>query len=348
MSRAIERIWAADGPAAWALTPLSWLFGAAVGLKNLLYDAGVLRARRLALPAVSVGNLSVGGTGKTPVSAWFAAELARRGATPAIVLRGYGDDEVLVHRALNPGVAVIVDADRVRGVEAARAQGATVAVLDDAFQHRRAARDADIVLVAAEQGTAQRLLPAGPLREGRSALRRASVLVVTRKSASRESAEAAAAGWTGFAGAPPTAVMALAAGNVREAATGLGPALLGAPSGAARDVSALGGVRVLAVSGIGAPEAFAAQLAGAGAQVTPVTYGDHHAYSADDARVLAARAQTEGFALVVCTLKDAVKLAPLWPRQGPPLWYLSQAVSVERGGEVLTALLDRLAAMART
>ena len=143
MSRAIERIWAEDGPAAWALTPLSWIFSTAVAVKNVLYDIGLLRARKLALPAVSVGNLSVGGTGKTPVSAWVAAELARRGARPAIVLRGYGDDEVLVHRALNPGVPVIVDADRVRGAATAKAQGATVVVLDDAFQHRRAARDAD-------------------------------------------------------------------------------------------------------------------------------------------------------------------------------------------------------------
>jgi tetraacyldisaccharide 4'-kinase len=348
MSRAIERIWAADGPAAWALAPLSWIFGAAVALKNLLHDTGVLRAKQLALPAVSVGNLSVGGTGKTPVSAWVAAELARRGAKPAIVLRGYGDDEVLVHRALNPGVPVIVDADRVRGAAAAKLQGATIVVLDDAFQHRRAARDADIVLVAAEQGAAHRLLPAGPLREGRGALRRASVLVVTRKSASREAAEAVGAAWTGFSGAPARAQIALAAGALRQAATGDGPALLsaGAAAGEARDVTALNGAKVLAISGIGAPDAFAAQLSAAGAQVTPVTYGDHHAYSPNDARVLAARAEREG--MPVCTLKDAVKLAPHWPRQGPTLWYLSQAVFVERGGEVLEALLDRLAAAAQS
>jgi len=347
VSRGIEKVWAADGPAAWALTPLSWLFSAAVGLKNLLYDVGVLHAQKLALPAVSVGNLSVGGTGKTPVSAWVAAELARRGARPAIVLRGYGDDEVLVHRALNPGVPVIVDADRVRGAAVAQAQGATVLVLDDAFQHRRAARDVDIVLIAAEQGAAHRLLPAGPLREGRGALRRASAVVVTRKSASLKEAEAAAAGWTGYSGAPPTAVVALGAGGLREASSGAGPALLTDGAASGRDVASLRGARVLAISGIGAPEAFAAQLASVGAIVTPVTYGDHHAYTSDDAKVLSSRAEREGFVMAVCTLKDAVKLARLWPRQGPTLWYLSQAVSVERGGEVLAALLDRLAAMAR-
>jgi tetraacyldisaccharide 4'-kinase len=279
-----------------------------------------------------------------------AAELARRGAKPAIVLRGYGDDEVLVHRALNPGVPVIVDADRARGTVSAKAEGATVVVLDDAFQHRRAARDADIVLVAAEQGAAHRLLPAGPLREGRAALGRASVLVVTRKSASRESAEAAAAAWTGYSGAPPSAVVTLAAGALHQAASGTGDGLLrlsaDAPAGATRAISTLRGTPVLAISGIGAPAAFAAQLTAAGALVTPVTYGDHHPYSDADAQVLAARAEREG--LAVCTLKDAVKLAPRWPRQGPPLWYLSQAVSVERGGEELATLLDRLAAMART
>ena len=217
MSHAIERMWAKDSAAAWALTPLSWLFGAATGLRNLCYDLGVLRAIPLGLPTVSVGNLSVGGTGKTPVSAWVAAELIRLGARPAILLRGYGADEQLVHERLNPSVPVIADADRVAGAARARAVGATVLVLDDAFQHRRAARDVDLVLVATEQSGAHRLLPAGPLREGRASLRRASVLVLTRKSASLAEAEAAAARWSGFAGAPPTAILHLKAAELRGA-----------------------------------------------------------------------------------------------------------------------------------
>lgn len=331
MSHAIERVWAADGMAARALTPLSWLFAAGTGLRNALFDLGVLRSERLPIPAVSVGNLSVGGTGKTPVAAWVAQELRARGARPAIVMRGYGADEPLVHRRLNPDVPVIVNADRVAGARAAAEAGATVAVLDDAFQHRRARRDVDLVLVAAEQGAARRLLPAGPLREGRGALRRASLLIVTRKSASLAEAEAVAAEWTAFAGAPASCVVALVPGPLRDARDAAAVPL---------DTGHLAGRRVLAISAIGAPTAFAAQLTAHGAIVTQATFPDHHPFDARDAAALTARA--ESLDLAVCTLKDAVKLAPLWPREASPLWYLSQAVVVERGVAPLREALHRL------
>lgn len=332
MSRAVERIWAADGPAAWALTPLSWIFAGATAARNFLFDIGLLRSRSLGLPTISIGNLSVGGTGKTPVAAWVAQRLLAAGARPAILLRGYGDDEPLVHRLLTPGIPVVADANRVRGAAVARAQGATVLVLDDAFQHRQAHRDVDLVLMAAEQRAAHRVLPAGPLREGRGALRRASLLVVTRKSASLGDAEAFAAAWTGFAGAPESVVLALVPRELRPAAVESGLAPL--------PLDALRGRDVLAISAIGNPEAFEAQLTSLGAQVTSARYPDHHPYLAADVTALAGRAGPQ--TLVVCTLKDAVKLGDRWPRQAPPLWYLSQAVEVERGAASLDRALRRL------
>ncbi len=332
MSDAIERIWAADGPAAWALTPLSWLFGAATATRNLLFDVGILRAHALGLPTISVGNLSVGGTGKTPVAAWVAQRLLAAGARPAILLRGYGDDEPSVHRLLTPGIPVIPDANRSRGAAAARAQGASVLVLDDAFQHRQVRRDVDLVLVSAEQRAAHRLLPAGPLREGKRALRRATLLVVTRKSASLAEAEACAAAWSGFAGAPESAVLALRPQQLVpvSAEQGLAPLPL----------EALRGRPLLAVSAIGNPGAFEDQLVQLGAAVRSARFADHHPFSADEVDDLARRATAE--MLVVCTLKDAVKLGGRWPRQAPPLWYLSQAVEVERGGASLDRALQRL------
>lgn len=332
MSHAVERMWAADGPAAWALTPLSWLFRAATGARNALFDLGVLRAHDLGLPTISVGNLSVGGTGKTPVAAWVAQSLMARGARPAILLRGYGDDEPLVHARLTPGIPVIADPDRVRGAAAARAAGATVLVLDDAFQHRRAKRDVDLVLVAAEQRLAHRLLPAGPLREGRGALRRATMVVVTRKSASADEAAAAAALWTGFAGAPPAAVVALTPGPLQPAD----------PQSAepAVPATALVGRQILAISAIGDPSAFEAQLSAQGARVDGARYPDHHPFSDREIAELVARAGHA--AMPVCTLKDAVKLGGRWPRQAPPLWYLSQAVVVERGSDLLDGAFRRL------
>ena len=135
-----ERVWYGDDAIAStlraALMPAERIFGGIVGARDILYDAGWLPARETPIPAVSVGNLTVGGTGKTPMAAWMARGLAARGGRPAMILRGYGEDEPLVHRELNPDVPVIVGADRVAAVAEAAARGATVAVLDDAFQHR--------------------------------------------------------------------------------------------------------------------------------------------------------------------------------------------------------------------
>jgi len=139
-----------------------------------MYDSGLFPSEEFSVAVVSVGNLSVGGTGKTPVAAWIARALTERGIKPGIVLRGYGGDETIVHQRLNAGVPVIVASDRARGIREAIAQGADVVILDDAFQHRRAARDADVLLVDADSWSGSpRLLPrrtvarAAPVRETR-------------------------------------------------------------------------------------------------------------------------------------------------------------------------------------
>jgi tetraacyldisaccharide 4'-kinase len=345
MSHAVERIWARNGLGARALTPLSWLFGAVTAARNLAFDTGILRAHPLGLPSVSVGNLTVGGTGKTPVAAWVAQCFLARGLKPAIVLRGYGADEPLVHARLTPGALVVVDADRVRGAATARAQGAHVLVLDDAFQHRRAKRDVDLVLVAAEQGEPARLLPAGPARESAGSLRRAHAIVVTRKRASLHDAEETLTVHARFAPEAAAVIVALTPSALVHVAGELDLADSGA-RGEQRALAALGGRRVLAISAIGAPEAFASQLTALGARVTAADFADHHAFTAADVAALVARARDAD--LVVCTLKDAVKLEALWPRHGVPLWYLSQAVTVERGAAALDALLERLVTAGRS
>src|SRR4051794_2017499 len=151
---ALERFWYDTDPAARVaravLAPASSMYGAIVRMRAALYARGTLQVHSAAVPVLSVGNLSVGGTGKTPIAAWAAMQLRLLGAHPAIVLRGYGGDETLVHAALNPDVRVIADADRVRGVERAAELGADCVVLDDGFQHRRLSRTSDWVLVAAE------------------------------------------------------------------------------------------------------------------------------------------------------------------------------------------------------
>ncbi|GLC27195.1 tetraacyldisaccharide 4'-kinase [Roseisolibacter agri] len=346
LARLAERVWYGDdvaaGVARAALAPLSMLFRAGVATRGALYDRGLSATHALPLPAISVGNLTVGGTGKTPVAAWIARTLRERGARPAIVLRGVGDDESRVHALLNPDVPVVVAPDRVAGTEQARALGADVVVLDDAFQHRRAARTVDLVLLAAERGLRHaRLLPAGPYREGLDALGRASVVVVTRKSTSRAEADALLAALAARAPGAGHALVHLAPHELRAWEDHAGTA----ERGGAADVTALAGARVLAVSGIGDPRAFESQLRAAGAEVVTAAFADHHAYTAADVDTLVARARAVD--RVVCTLKDAVKLGPLWPRGAPTLWYVSQRVTVERGERVLEDSLGRLLA-ART
>lgn len=343
LARLAERIWFGDDAAAAAaragLAPLELLFRAGVATRGALFDRGLVPTHPLPIPALSVGNLTVGGTGKTPVAAWIARQLLERGARPALVMRGVGDDESRVHALLNPDVPVIVAPDRVDGARRARAQGADVVVLDDAFQHRRAARDVDLVLMAAERARVRpRLLPAGPYREGLGALARATALVVTRKSASRDQAEALLDRVGDRVPSLGRVLVHLEPDALRPWGDARGEPPVPMPE--TRD--ALAHRRVLAISGVGDPRAFEAQLRDAGAAVEAVAFADHHAYTAADASALAVRAR--GVDRVVCTLKDAVKLGPLWPRGAPTLWYVSQRVTVERGGRVLADSFTRLLA----
>ena len=339
--RAVERIWRGDDAVArvarFALAPAEGLYRGIVAARGALYDAGVLPSRRPALPSISIGNLSVGGTGKTPVSAYVAGRLREKGGRPAIVLRGYGGDEPLVHATLNPAVPVVVAPDRIEGVERARVLGADVAVLDDAFQHRRARRSADIVLVSAEGWTEQRrLLPAGPWREPVRALRRATLAIVTRKAATLAEAERVRDALHRVVSNVPVAMVSLQPGDLRDSR---GPA--SAP------LSDLVGRDVHAIAAIGDPRSFVRQLERAGAaRVTPHLFPDHYEFSDGDAQRLALA--SSGAELIVCTLKDAVKLAPHWPAEAPRLWYVSQHTAVEQGMESLDAVLDALLAARST
>ncbi len=330
----VEKLWSGNGPldraARIALAPAEGAYRSAVALRAAMYDAGFLRVRRSPVAAVSVGNLTVGGTGKTPVSAWLAARLARDGLTPAIVLRGYGGDEPLVHARINPDIPVIINGDRAAGIREAALAGANVVVLDDAFQHRRAARDVDIVLVSADQWTgSHRLLPAGPWREPLSGIRRASIAIITRKIAGDAQRDAVAAAIRDAAPDTPQGVVKL-----------IPSLLVSTADGTNLPASQLEGKRVLGVAAIGYPAAFFQQLEALGAEVVHRSFPDHHAFvRADIDEIIVAGVGTD---LVVCTLKDAVKLTAMWPADAPPLWYVSQSLEVESGEPAIDQLLKRL------
>jgi tetraacyldisaccharide 4'-kinase len=323
----VTRWWAGRAGAAGtaldvALAPAEWAFRGIVGARNRRFDRGT-GVESVAVPVISVGNIAVGGAGKTPVAAWLVARLRERGRKPGIVLRGYGEDEVILHRELNPGIPVATAAKRIEAARELVAVGCDVVVLDDGFQHRRLARDLDVVLVAVESWTrTPRLLPRGPWREDVSALARAGVIVLTRKSASPARADAVAREVAAAAPGIPIAICHLAA-----------DALTPLHGGDARALDFLAGRDVLAVAGLAQPGPFFAALRDAGATVEEAAYPDHHAFTADDALRIVSRAAGRP---IVITRKDAVKLRALMSPSALVL-VLEQAVRIESGGDALDA-----------
>jgi tetraacyldisaccharide 4'-kinase len=315
---AVQRLW--EGEAGLTgrvlgalLTPAELGYRAVMRARNVAYGSGVAGSNSPPVPAISVGNITVGGTGKTPMVRWLVKQLLRRGWTPGILHGGYGDDEPALHRLWFPDLPVVAEKDRLRGAGRAMQQGADVLVLDDAFQHRRLRRDVDIVLVAAETWTRHaRLLPRGPYREPPRSLRRADVVVVTRRTASAEQAVRVEVEVARISGRRTARVLLRPSGWLR-------------PDGSPREGNPRG--PAIGVAGIGRPDDFFDQAEEWGADlVDAIAFPDHHAYSAAEASELERLADG---APVVMTAKDAVKLAPLM--KGSDLWILEQAVAFESG-----------------
>jgi tetraacyldisaccharide 4'-kinase len=329
-----SRSWAAALSRA-VLLPAAGAWRLVTAARNRAYDSGLLSSEPPPVPSIGVGNLTVGGTGKTPVAAWIAGELKRRGRRVGIVLRGYGGDEVAEHRAANPDAVVEAGADRRAASARAIVRGAEVLVLDDCLQHRAITTDVMLALVSADTWSAPRWpLPAGPWREGLGALARADAVVVTRKVASLEASADLAARLAPLTRGRSGIVVSLAPGELRAAA------------GRPVPLGALTGREVLVVAGVGEPDLVAAQVRGLGADVRLLELGDHHVYSAAEAAGIAASVPKGGVA--VTTAKDAVKLGPLWPAGEAELLIAGLHVQVEVGAELLNALLDRVATAART
>lgn len=313
------------GPAGTLLSivtlPLTWGWWSVTWLRNRKYQRiGGARVERVTV--LSVGNLAVGGTGKTPIASWLVAHLTARGLRPALVSRGYGRDELLLHRKWQPDVLLVADKDRVAAVRRAHEQGATTVVLDDGFQHRRLERQVDIVLIAVEDPFPGRLLPRGPYREPAQALGRAQVVVLTRKTASLEEARER-----------ERAVLAVAPQVVT-----CGARL--APDGwsdlGGREVE-LDARAVLAVAGIAHPEAFGCLVTElTGASVELMAFPDHHEYSTPDVDRIQAKA---GGRAIAVTEKDAVKLASFQDRLDF-VHVLSLEVRWDWGREALAELIE--------
>lgn len=305
------------GPLPQVLAPLAWCaaraYGLGVLLRNARFDRGAgvhrLEVSGVRVPVVSVGNLTAGGTGKSPFVAWVCAELARAGAQPVIAMRGYGakapeeSDEAREYATTAPDAWVVVDPDRVGALHAALSRidpselARCVVVLDDGFQHRRLARDLDILLVdATRPGLEGDLLPAGWLREPARGITRAGLVVLTKAHDAAQRAHAAGL-VTRFRGRGPDAacVHAWHAVTVFEG---------GAPRTAG--VDALAGRKVLSACALGNPSHFHGMVERAGARIMRrFELGDHRPFTPME---LDAQASLAGAEAIVLSRKDLVKL----------------------------------------
>ena len=302
---------------------LSRPYGLAVARRNRAFDRGK-GAVSLGRPTVSVGNLTVGGTGKTPVVAWLCGRLLDANERPAVLSRGYkaspgelSDETLLLRSLLGESVGF---ASHPRRVEAAKRAlidrpETTCFVLDDGFQHRSAARDFDLVLVDATRPFGHnRLLPAGLLREPVTSLRRASAVLVTRAD-------------LGDAEAVRQRVAAVADLSTFTSRFTL-------------DVAAVAGRPTVAACGIGNPAAFFDALLAAGMDVREcLIFPDHHAFSVADARRIVAATPSGGVAVV--TGKDWVKLRDVWPPDAPVV-VAGQATVVDDAAGLVSLVLDAI------
>ncbi len=322
-------LWAAEVP-----------YSLAVGWRNRRYDRGHVVVRGVSVPVISVGNLTLGGTGKTPMVKWLAQWLRTRGIRPAIVSRGYrangngGNDEAMeLHRSL-PDVPHVQNPDRVAGAQRAIDEfGCQVVLLDDGFQHRRLARDVDIVLLdALEPFGHEHVFPRGTLREPLAGLRRAHVVCLSRASvlASHEREEIR------------RRVANLAPDAVWCEATHAPTRMLNA-SGKTQSLTTLADQRVAAFCGIGNPAGFRHTLASTGAQMAAWReFPDHHAFLEGDQKELANLVARSDAELVVCTQKDLVKLRHD-EIAGRPLWAIEIEMQFLSGLAFLEELVERVA-----
>jgi tetraacyldisaccharide 4'-kinase len=337
--RRLRGRWREELPATawrWFLLPAWLVFRPLVTLRNALFALGWRRPTRLSVPVWSVGNLTAGGTGKTPLTRHLARWAIAHGLRPAIISRGYraepggANDEA---RTVSE-CPVICDADRIAGGRRALADGATCLILDDGFQHQRLHRDIDLVLIdatrpwGAEDGTAGMTLPLGYLREGRAALARASALVLTRGALAEPHALAALRQELAATGKPLI--------EVEDHQARLRP-LAGEET---QDVTTLAHHAVVLVSGLGNPLGFErAALAHGWTVAASLRWPDHHHYDAADVELIR-QAACQHHAVVVMTGKDAVKLAALVPTQEATAM---RVLEVDSGIRVADrAVLDRL------
>ncbi len=354
----VESIWWSRAPGlgpGLLLPPLllgEALFRVAVALRGALYDRGLLSAARAGAPVISVGNVTLGGAGKTPATMAIASRLLARGRRVALLSRGYGasrrdarvvsdgarlllgageagDEPALVARRL-PALRVLCGPRRAELARTAiDALGADALLLDDGFQHRALARDLDVVVLdAADPFGNGRLLPAGPNREPRSALRRARLVWLSRVDQAERAADALRALARHATGRAPVESV--------HAPVDVLDGRLALPLG----VEVLRGRRALLLAGVARPAGFRRTVASLGAEVAAERlFPDHHRFEAADIEEALRAAESARCDVVVTTEKDAVRLPPALAGD-PRIRVVRIEAQVVAGAEALEEALE--------
>ena len=336
LSRHLPRLWYKKqlAPALLPLWPLSCLFGGLVAIRRAMYRYGLIQAATLPVPVIVVGNLTVGGSGKTPLVLWLSARLRERGWQPGIISRGYGRSSEAEILSVNPdsdagrvgdeplllarrsGVPVFVGRDRVAAGKALLAAHpeCNVVISDDGLQHYRLARSVEVVVFDGRGIGNGKMLPAGPLREPVARLASATAVVGNGEARS------------------PLPDISVPYFSMH---------LTGQEFVALRDrqrtclPQELHGKKLYAIAGIGNPQRFFSQLAGLGLEFSPHPFPDHHVYRAEDLDFA-----RDGVLLM--TEKDAVKCANLISSEA---WFLPVEAQIEKSADersLLDMILEKL------
>ena len=323
------------------LLVFSYIYTILIAGHHFFYKVNLLKSYKAPVATLSIGNITLGGTGKTPFTIMLAERLANKNKKPAILIRGYGEDEWIMtqDRLEKTGVKVFVGRDRVKFAGEALQEGADTVILDDGFQHRRLKRDLDIVLIDSTNPFGNGFLfPRGILRESPGSLKRADIIVLTKTDKGRAGVSAL-----------EEKIRKIAPGKNIIKARHEPRNLCDMKTGNPTEISSINGKTVCIVSAICDPSYFKYTARETGATVgLEFIFSDHYAYTKNDLNRIFEECKKKEINIIITTEKDAVKLKKIMPAEKslketfPDMLVLGIELKIVQGEKELDEKIDRL------